>query len=243
MKRENITDYLDELEAQGFISNRKFLFVDTCAILDILRERTHTKQDSVHFFEKYQKIIDGIKSNDIFVVSSFMVAIESRSNYDAIKQDYQNNYNNIINKIKALQDLSVHRKMISRRVKYDDRYYAFTFAENLYKELLELITFFEEKIEYDSFALLRVEQKLPPAHKKHEYKDAFIWKTCLDLKDNIKDDDTIFFYTTNTEDYVIGNGLPAAEKERCENQFNIDCAGKIKIVTNMNCLTYLLFGE
>ena len=238
---KNIVTYLSDLEASGFSAPRKFVFFDTCVVLDLIRERSHFQPNNVNYFKAYQKLITVIQEQQVFAVSSYMVDTEIRSNYDDRKTEFNSAYNNAINKIKALQALAKYQGNIKRRVNYNDRYRTFTKAEKMYNELYRLITFFEEKIEYDQFAMQHVLHKLIPAHAEHEYKDAFIWGNCLDFKNLTHEEDKIYFFTTNTNDYVINDKISLAERSRLQERLDGECGGKIEIIANIFALEGKLF--
>lgn len=238
MIKQSIADYLNDLRVGGFESNRTFVFIDTCSFLDLIRDRKNLDKNNITMFQNYNELLQRSLRNEIFLVSSYMVLVELHSNFSNIKKECIDKYNETINKITALQNLAIHYRKIKRGARYDSRFNPLSEAEYLYNELIKKIVFLEEKIEYDQFAMFRVEQKLPPAHKKHEYKDAFIWGTCLDFKTHIVPPDRILFFTTNTEDYTIKTDHP--EFAALNAQLTIDQEGKVEIVTNINHLIHLL---
>lgn len=75
----------------------------------------------------------------------------------------------------------------------------------------------------------RVANRIPPAMGKTEYKDCYIWNTCMDFALSVKPADRIFFFTTNKKDFVVDPRSPYA------NQFQRD-ASNVDIYVDISAL-------
>lgn len=205
-----------------------YVFFDTCALLHILKIETHRNPNNVEIFKKYEELYRLIDAEKIIPLASVMNQVELESNFDNIITTFNNKFNETKKDIIPMLSLAKQNGLIAKDFDYNTLS-ALDIAENLYQKIMEKLMFISERISYDRFALIRVQQGIVPAHKKHEYKDAYIWRTCLDVKSKSKIGDHIFFFTTNTEDFDM-------KDSKAKEQLLRDCGKKITIVTDIKAL-------
>lgn len=203
-----------------------YVFFDTCALLDILNLDTHQDGLNLDIFAKYEELSKLIDEKRIIPLASVMNYVELESNYNKNCNNFQHSFSQIKKVVQPILDLAENRGLITCHIDYDSLS-ALEYTKELYESIRKNLLFIKERVSYDRFAMTRVKQKLPPAHKKHEYKDAYIWKTCLDVKSKSKKGDHIFFFTTNIADFNIKDKEARVQLER-------DCGKKVTIVTSIH---------
>ncbi|HTA63120.1 MAG TPA: hypothetical protein VK835_11720 [Bacteroidia bacterium] len=186
------------------------IFWDTCALLDIMRLPIPDRKHSVSILEKLIEIRNKIVAKDIVSMSSVVCIIEFNDHIDNWKQILNteakrlskpyNDFISFINKVNVGVtpipniDLSAHG------------------LENILDGIILSITketyFISEDAQFSQFAEFRTFYKFPPAKVKGEYKDCYIWDTCLELNKNITDKSfPSFFMSSNTTDYAASNKI------------------------------------
>lgn len=220
----NIKDIIDTVEHPCV-----YVFFDTCALLHLLKIETHQSNSNVNIFAHYEELYNLIHEGKVIALASIMNYIELESNYNSICQDFGAKYNKTIKYAQPIINLAHDKGKIAEVIDFNSLS-VLEYAKDLYNRITLEIKYLKERLCYDRFAMIRVKQSIVPAHKKHEYKDAYIWKTCLDVKSKSKKNDYIIFFTTNTEDFVPDEGTEAKE------QLIRDCGKKVKIITNINAL-------
>ena len=223
---EGITTY----DIKAIIDSREhpsvYVFFDTCALLDLLNLSIHQDKMSSDIFAKYEELRKLIDEQRVVPLASVMNSIELESNYHKNSDKFQQDFKKFKKDVQPILNLAESRGLITNHIDCDSLN-ALDYAKELYENIGKNIMFIKERVSYDRFAMTRVQQKLPPAHKKHEYKDAYIWKTCLDVKSKSKKGDHIFFFTTNKIDFDI-------KDKDSRVQFERDCGKKVTIVTSIH---------
>lgn len=184
--------------------NKIIIFWDTCSLLDIIRLPFCTKNLNHLDFTLYQKICELIESGVIISISSAIIVNELSNNLIKAENDYDNGVKKIQDGLRQYDDflnvcnppipqfsISLSRKPLREKLRL------------IYDRILDKTLFINEKTEFMKFAHFRVSNKMAPAEKKGEYKDCYIWGTCIKLSERIiRPRKDLFFITSNPEDYI-----------------------------------------
>ena len=110
----------------------------------------------------------------------------------------------------------------------------------LFNELISNTIFLTENLKYNKFAHFRVSYHMAPAQKKGEYKDCYIWATCLELaKQSISYDTNILFFTKNKDDFFENGNLFELIHNDCNNtsiKVVLDIGYLLRLTINKNIL-------
>lgn len=207
-----------------------YVFLDTCAILDVLR--LPVKYEHIfNMLSEYKALIDKVRNGDVTLVTSCITYVELQSNKKNA-QEAEVNWENIITKnLHFYEGFARVAGLVSGNemtVIYDT-VDLLTYLDSMYNNLTQNILYIPEKLQYDKFAMDRVANRIPPAMGKTEYKDCFIWNTCMDLARSVKPNDRIFFFTTNKKDFVVN------PRGTYGNQFQRD-ASNVKIFVDITAM-------
>ncbi|MEE1095229.1 MAG: PIN domain-containing protein [Paludibacteraceae bacterium] len=187
----------------------KYVFIDTCAILDVLRLPAKYENQS-DLLAQYLNLLSRVEIGDIVIVTSCMVYVELQANYNralTTESDWENKLSKDIRTFEGYSQvaglLNGHEiSTLYNTVNIQN------FLNNIYNELTRRLIYLPEKFKYDKFSMERVAGRIPPAAGKTEYKDCYIWGTCIDLARQINQHDTLSFFTTNTKDFTINANSP-----------------------------------
>lgn len=196
------------------IEKKPITFWDTCAILDILRI---ADREDVNTFNNYLYILEKINNGELISVTSELVLFEYNSNVQDIEQEFrkkQTKAKETIKKYCAFQTNEFSTQIINNIDNLDAITAFITFSEDLWSKTYII----REQKQFQKFAHFRTKHKFAPAHKKGEYKDCYIWGTCLQLAHRKIIETPIFFFTKNTDDYCDIN-----DKKQLAAQILGDC--------------------
>jgi hypothetical protein len=203
------------------------IFWDTCSLLDIVRLPLPDRKQTVDSLEKVIEIKNKIVSKDIISISSELCITEFNNHIETWTRTLEleskklsktfNNFIGFINKVNLgatpipQADLSVYR------------------LEDLLCQIIHAITnetlFISEDNTFATFAHFRTTNKIPPAKKKGEYKDCYVWGTCLEIRQTNSDKSYPYnFMSSNVTDYADNN--------------KIDFVTEIKNETTINNINY-----
>ncbi len=194
--------YLNGLSKQLSKADKPIVFWDTCSLLDIFR---FAYRDSLNPNElkSYLLLLDKIEKGEIISISSELVLHEYNSNIGIVKNEYSssiNKTNSLIAKhfelINLFRTTTKNKLDISGLNLIND-------LENLSKRISKKTYFVREEKKFNKFAHFRVKNYMAPAARKGEYKDCYIWGTCLSLADKLKQSKPIFFLTKNISDFYV----------------------------------------
>lgn len=198
--------------------NNIVIFWDSCSLLDIIRLPFSTKKFNHLDFTFYQKICELIESGVIISISSAIIINELSNNLIKAETDYDNGVKKIQDGLRQYDEfLNVCNPPISQ---FSISLISKPLREKLrliYDKILENTLLINEKTEFMKFAHFRVSNKMAPAEKKGEYKDCYIWGTCIKLSERIiRPRKDLFFITSNPEDYIQeGRGFYLLIQEDC----------------------------
>jgi hypothetical protein len=200
---------IDKATAKSHIDSEKktVIFWDTCSLLDIIRLPLPDRKNSINTLQNVIEIKDKIVSEEIISLSSQLCVREFNDHVENwIKiveteskrlSKTHNNFIGFINKINVGLtippiDLSAYK------------------IEDLLSQIILAITsktkFVSEDDTFASFAHFRTTQKIPPAKVKGEYKDCYVWGTCLEIRNTSIDKSYLYnFMSSNVTDYADSN--------------------------------------
>lgn len=198
---------IDKSAAISLIDTEKkpVIFWDTCSLLDIVRIPLPERNNTVDLVQKVIEIKNKIVTGDIVSLSSALCVTEFNNHIERWIRELEseskrlskscNKFIDFINEINfgvptiSHIDLSIY--------KVEDVLVQITHAI-IYKTL-----FIKEESTFAEFAHFRTTNKVPPAKKKGEYKDCYIWGTCLEVRQLSTDKAYSYnFMSSNTTDYA-----------------------------------------
>lgn len=160
------------------------IFWDTCAILDILRLPLPSRDFTVRILERITAIRDKLQSGEIYSFASHLSIKEINDNLPSVFTELEkaatritkehNKFIGFVNKVNPPGntigeiDLKTH-----------------ALGDLLFDTIQSIIDqtyFIDREQEFADNAEFRVLNKIPPAHMKGEYKDAYILSTCIAFK-------------------------------------------------------------
>ena len=200
-----------------------YVFLDTCAILDLLRLPAKY-ENRFNMLTEYKNLVEKANREEVILVASSMTYVELQSNKRSATQTEIDWENTLTKNLHCYEGFSKEAGLIVGNdisANYDVTD-LITYLNHMYNDITRNILYFPEKLKYDRFALDRVANRIPPAMGKTEYKDCFIWNTCMDFANAVKATDRVLFFTTNKKDFVVEPRSPYA------NQFQRD-AGNVEI--------------
>jgi len=184
------------------------IFWDTCSLIDIVRLPLPDRKQTIGSLVKVIEIKNKIVSKDIISVSSELCITEFNNhigNWTNILESESkklsttfNNFIGFINKanLGAIPILPTNLSVYK--------------LEDLLCQIIQAIIketiFIAEDASFASFAHFRTTNKIPPAKKKGEYKDCYIWGTCLEIRKSNTDKSYSYnFMSSNVDDYADTN--------------------------------------
>ena len=202
------------------------IFWDTCSLIDIVRLPLPGRNQTVDSLEKVIEIKNKIVSKEIISISSELCITEFNNNIknwtNTLESEGKNlskTFNSFIGFINKANlgappipptDLSAYK------------------LENLLCQIILAITsvtlFVSEDNTFATFAHFRTTNKIPPAKKKGEYKDCYVWGTCLEIRQTNSDKSYPYnFMSSNVVDYADTNKtdfVPEIQNEATINNIN-----------------------
>jgi hypothetical protein len=220
----------DVLEERIPSTCKNIFFWDTCGILDILNLVVYSTNDS--FITTLKKILDQLDNKTAISVSSIIVITELSDNYyepygqaDKLIDTTLKNYSKIMKYLVSLGMLDESTEISKNSVNF------LPTIERMIQKLLDN-TYFITDDTYLKLSRDRVIDKIPPAGKKSEFKDCVIWETCLGISKYIKNNEKVFFISSNESDFgKSGDRYPEIKSEYEAN--SIDFVHKIHDLFNV----------
>jgi len=179
------------------------MFWDTCSLLDIIRLPIPERRQSLHRLEKVMAIRQKIVSEDIISIASLLTVkefndhiINTRGEVIRSAQRITNDFNNFLRFVQKVNPAITHPSVNLNSF----------YLEDLLGDIVQDIAFFTKFIDRDDSFLRsaehRVIMKIPPAKKKGEFKDCYIWSTCLEVRQSsVKAGVPFGFFSSNVKDY------------------------------------------
>lgn len=185
-------------------NNKHLLFLDACALLDIVRvplpERLNEIDLHTHLIEVKKLIVN----NSIICVSSELCVKEFNDNIPAVINSYKLQIDKIEKPLNQYID-NVNKSGIAGYTiaKSDLKSYSLeSYFSDIAEVVINKVIFIKEEEDFRNRAHTRVIDKNAPAHKKGEYKDCLIWETFISLlKSRASFEKYNFFLSSNKQDY------------------------------------------
>ena len=216
---------LNNLATRLLTETRPIIFLDTCVMLDAFRVVERTK--SFESFKVYLELAKKVNAREVVIVYNETVQSEYRFNAPSVVQEQRSkilNINRCWNAFRSMKD----KKAVENDVNLSaDRIInaAETTIRTIIKDAL-IIKDYDAALRsaYDVVLAHRA-----PAVRDSQFKDAYIFKTCLDLAN--KSGKQVIFCTSNTKDYCEDKG---------NRQIHPDIIG---MAANNNVIVTLSLGE
>lgn len=176
-------------------TTKPIIFLDTCVMLDIFR--VVERASSFTPFKVYVKMAEKVKTNDVVIVYNETVQSEFIYNAPAVVKEQRSKIQNLNRRWNAFRSMK----------NKDDVQHEQNLSEDKIIQSAEVTLRAIRKdalIVKDYDAALRssydvVLKHKAPAVRDSQFKDAYIFRTCLDLAK--KSGKQIIFCSTNTRDY------------------------------------------
>jgi hypothetical protein len=185
-------------------SGKPVIFWDTCSLLDIIRLPIPDRKHSVGRLEKVMEIRQKIVSGEILSFASVLTVKEFNDHVveaqneviraaRRISQDH-NNYMGFVTRVdpttsSAPIDLTLHNLEVQ--------------LNDIVQEIVLETNFIDRDESFLHIAEHRVIEKIAPAKVKGEFKDCYIWSTCLTIRqESSKSGHPFGFLSSNIRDYA-----------------------------------------
>lgn len=194
---------------------KPILFLDTCVMLDVFR--VVERASNYAPFNVYVELAKKVKAQDVVIVYNDTVLSEFRFNAPTVVQEQRSKILNLNRRWNAF------RSMKDKRVVHNDVNLSVDKIINASESTLSAIIK-DAIIVKDYDAALRssydvVLRHKAPAVRDSQFKDAYIFKTCLDLAK--KSGKQIIFCSTNTKDYCDDSKKVHPEIAKQANENNV----------------------
>jgi hypothetical protein len=203
-------NYIKKAAAISKIDTEKkpVIFWDTCSLLDIVRLPLPCRKQKAVTLNNLLIIKDNIVSGNIISLSSILCINEFNNHIEQHVNELKkeslclsekvNTFVSFINVVNTT-GMPIPRTNLSE-------YKIENFLSQIAHDIIDNTFFVNEDNSFASFAHNRTTLKVPPAKKKGEYKDCYIWGTCLELRSNSTDRTYSYnFISSNTTDYADKN--------------------------------------
>lgn len=209
---------LEKLSTQINSQQSVVLFWDTCSLFDIIRLPFRTKSD--RYLDYYQQISNLIIEKNIISVASVLTITEINYNFQNVEAEYDKYLRKLQNDLELHEDYLIKSNNTTQRILnfklHEKGLKQYLFA--LFNTIIANTTFIAEKQTFNKFAHFRVSYHMAPAQRKGEYKDCYIWSTCLELsKEIVQSNSKIFFFTRNKNDFFENGQLFQLIQDDCNN--------------------------
>lgn len=196
----NLVETVDFVNAE----NKPVIFWDTCSLMDIVRIPFPARKNHPDTDLRIIEIKDAILNGSILSLASALTIIEFNKNIPGEIDDFQNNltklnievnkYLGFINKSNAGVTLSAI-DLPSYKL---ELYYC-----DIARAIIDKTIFISEEQSFQNNAHTRLINHTTPAKVKQEYKDCYIWETCLQAKLGLNDKGHDWIFTSaNYTDYA-----------------------------------------
>jgi len=187
-------------------SQTPVLFLDTCALLDIVRLpfRARSTGDSENLLTAAISILDKAREDQLSLVIPPPVPIELQNNLSSVEQEARNAVEELRLRYNVLTSIqkAAGKPASSLVIEADG---IITFLKDLTTQLIVSSTELSRDDELDNRILTRIANNRPPS-SKGAVNDCIVYEHTLQLMRNIRDAghrQSLVFLTSNTNDYCI----------------------------------------
>lgn len=206
---------LDRVATILSTATKPIIFLDTCVMLDIFR--VVERASSFTPFKVYVKMAEKVKNHDVVIVYNETVQSEFIYNAPTVVMEQRSKIQNLNRRWNAFRSMKDK----------DDVQHELNLSEDKIIQAAEVTLRAILKDAYivkDYDGALRssydvVLKHKAPAVRDSQFKDAYIFRTCLDLAK--KSGKQIFFCSTNTRDYCNDNKKVHPEILKQANENNV----------------------
>lgn len=188
-------------KAASFIStqSKPILFLDTCVLLDIFRVAERTS--GYKSFKIYLDLAEKVKNKEVIIVCNETVQNEFMYNAPMVVKEQRSKIQNINRRWNAYRAMKARKEVSQVLLAEDLIIHSAEITLKVIRKDEIVISDYDEALRSSYDTVLR---HLAPAIRDSQFKDAYIFRTCLDLAHC--SGKKIIFCSTNTKDYCEANG-------------------------------------
>jgi hypothetical protein len=197
------------------------VFWDTCSLLDILRIPLPDRGHSTDVLKRIIEIKSKIVSGDIMSLSSELCIKEFDDHVEQCLQDIENAAKKLSRSFNIFAGFINEIPIVVPEISPVDlsMYKINNALIRIVHSIIDKTVFVREDTTFLASAHFRTTYKIPPAKKKGEYKDCYIWATCLDVrKESIGRNYSYIFLSSNSVDYADDSKTEFADELKNETQ-------------------------
>lgn len=198
---------IDKSAAISLIDTEKkpVIFWDTCSLLDIVRIPLPERNNTIDLVQKVIEVKSKIVSKDILSLSSALCVTEFNNHIERWIKELENESKRLSKSCNTFIDFINKINFGAATVPHIDL--SIYKVEDVLVQIIHAIVketlFIKEDASFAHFAHFRTTNKVPPAKKKGEYKDCYVWGTCLEVRHLSSDKSYSYsFMSSNTTDYA-----------------------------------------
>lgn len=198
---------LNNAAKQLSIETQPILYMDTCVMLDIFR--VVDRSNSYKPFKVYVELAKKVKSHSVVIVYNETIQSEFIYNAPTVVKELRSKIQNLSrrwNAFRAMKDKSEVQSEINLSEEKIVRAANVTLKDIRRDAIIVKDYDAALRSSYDT-----VLKHKAPAVRDSQFKDAYIFKTCIDLAK--KSGKQIIFCSTNTKDYCEDNGTKNVHPE------------------------------
>ena len=192
------------------------LFLDTCVMLDIFR--VVERANSFNPFKVYVELAERVRNKEVTIVFNETIQCEFRYNAPKVVEEQRKKIKNLNNLWNAFRSMKNKTNVLYNQELSEDK--IINSAESTLNAICKDALIVKD---YNDAALRSsydvVLNHKAPAVRDSQFKDAYIFRTCLDLA--AKSGKQIIFCTTNTKDYCDGSNKIHPEIVSQSNAHNV----------------------
>ena len=175
--------------------NRPILFLDTCVMLDIFR--VVDRASSYSPFKVYVELAEKVKNQDVIIVYNETVQSEFIYNASGVVREQRAKIQNMNRRWNAFRSMKDKAEVLHAMNLSEDKIIqaAEVTLRTIRKDAF-IVKDYDEALRSSYDVVLKLKA---PAVRESQFKDAYIFRTCLDLAK--KSGKQIIFCSTNTRDF------------------------------------------
>ena len=186
---------LDKIATILSSETRPIIFLDTCVMLDVFR--VVGRANSYTPFKAYLKMAEKVKSHGVVIVYNETVQSEFRYNAPGVVKEQRSKIQNLNRCWNAFRSMKDKKEVYSEINLPEDK--IIQAAEVTLRAIIKdafIVMDYDDALRSSYDAVLKHKA---PAIRDSQFKDAYIFRTCLDLAK--KSGRQVIFCSTNSKDY------------------------------------------